>query len=138
MAKKDNQLVIPDEVIMSKIYLIRGKKVLLDHDLAELYEEETKQLKRAVRRNITRFPEDFMFELNTEEFIDLRNQFGTSSWGGARYLPMAFTEHGVIMLASVLNSERAVQINTQVVRIFIKMREILSKNEKIQYQLEKI
>lgn len=93
MAKKDSQLMVPDEVIMNKIYLIRGKKVMLDRDLATLYEVETKQLKRAVRRNITRFPEDFMLELTTKEFSDLRSQFGTSSWGGTRYLPLAFTEH---------------------------------------------
>ena len=107
MSERAKSVSIPDEVIMGKIYLIRGGKVLLDKDLAELYGVETKQLKRAVRRNITRFPEDFMFELNKDEFMDLRSQFGTSSWGGARYLPMAFTEHGVLMLASVLNSERA-------------------------------
>jgi len=93
MAKKDSEIMIPDEVIMNKIYLIRGKKVMLDQDLANLYEVETKQQKRAVRRNISRFPEDFMFfELSTEEFNDLRSQFGTSSWGGTRYPPMAFIE----------------------------------------------
>lgn len=81
MTKESNKIAIPDEIIMGKIYLIRGKKVLLDKDLAELYGVETKQLKRAVRRNLTRFPEDFMFELNTNEFNDLRSQFGTSSWG---------------------------------------------------------
>lgn len=138
MAKKETQLMIPDEVIMSKIYLIRGKKVMLDRDLAELYEVETKQLKRAVRRNIGRFPEDFMFELTNEEFSNLRSQFGTSSWGGARYLPMAFTEHGVIMLASVLNSERAIQVNIQIVRIFTRMREMLASHKEILQKLEKI
>ena len=93
MAKSDYNTLIPDEVIMNKIYMFRETKVMLDRDLADLYEIETKQLKRAVRRNISRFPDDFMFELNPEEFNNLRSQFGTSSWGGARYVPMAFTEH---------------------------------------------
>ena len=126
MAKSDNSTLIPDEVIMKKIYLLRGSKVMLDRDLADLYEIETKQLKRAVRRNISRFPKDFMFELSPEEFNNLRSQFGTSSWGGPRYVPMAFTEHGVIMLASVLNSERAIHVNIQIVRVFTRMSEILT------------
>ena len=103
--------LIPIELIASKIYLIRGVKVMLDRDLAELYGVETKRLKEQVRRNIVRFPEDFMFELTKDEIKNLRSQFATSSWGGARYLPMAFSEHGVLMLSSVLNSERAVQVN---------------------------
>lgn len=138
MSKESKSVAIPDEIIMGKIYLIRGRKVLLDNDLAELYGVDNKQLKRAVRRNITRFPEDFMFELRRNEFNDLRSQFGTSSWGGARYLPMAFTEHGVLMLASVLNSDRAIQINLQIVRIFIRMREMLVSNQEILYRLEKV
>ncbi len=138
MAKKESEILIPNEVIMNKIYLIRGKKVMFDRDLAELYEVETKQLKRAVKRNIKRFPEDFMFELTLEEFSDLRSQFGTSSWGGARYVPMAFTEHGVISLASILNSERAIQVNVQIVRIFIKMREMLASHKEILHKLDKI
>ncbi|MDF1576793.1 MAG: ORF6N domain-containing protein, partial [Bacteroidales bacterium] len=137
MANSDNNTMIPDEVIMKKIYLLRGSKVMMDRDLAELYEIETKQLKRAVRRNINRFPEDFMFELSLEEFNDLRSQFGTSSWGGPRYIPMAFTEHGVIMLASVLNSERAIQVNIQIVRVFTKMREILNSHNELLLKLEK-
>ena len=103
--------LVPIELIASKIYLIRGIKVMLDRDLAELYEVETKRLKEQVRRNIERFPEDFMFELTKDEINNLRSQFAISSWGGARYLPMAFSEHGVLMLSSVLNSERAVQVN---------------------------
>jgi len=138
MSKESKSVAIQDEIIMGKIYLIRGKKVLLDKDLAELYGVDTKQLKRAVRRNITRFPEDFMFELNTNEFYNLRSQFGTSSWGGARYLPMAFTEHGVLMLASVLNSDRAINVNIQVVRIFARMREMLASHAEILHRLEKI
>ena len=91
---------------MQKIYYIRDEKVMLDKDLAELYAVETKQLKRAVRRNIVRFPKDFMFELTTEEFTILRSQFGTSSWGGTRYTPMVFTEHGVLMYRVYLTVKR--------------------------------
>lgn len=138
MTKEKNTVAIPDKIIIEKIYMIRIQKVMLDKDLAELYNVDTKQLKRAVRRNITRFPEDFMFELSTHEFNNLRSQFGTSSWGGSRYLPMAFTEHGVLMLASVLNSERAVQVNIQIVRIFTKMREMLLTHQDILISLEKI
>lgn len=111
---------------------------MLDRDLADLYEIETKQLKRAVMRNISRFPHDFMFELSPKEFDNLRSQFGTSSWGGARYTPMAFTEHGVIMLASVLNSERAIHVNIQIVRIFTRMRKMLASQKDLLYKLEKI
>jgi hypothetical protein len=116
MGKKQNEVAIPDEVVMNKIYVIRSQKVMLDKDLAELYKVETKQLKRAVRRNADRFPDDFMFELSKEEFDNLRNQIGTSSWGGTRYAPMAFTEQGVAMLSSVLNSDRAIKVNIQIVR----------------------
>lgn len=120
-----NERIIPEEVIMSKIYLIRARKVMLDMDLAELYGVETKQLKRAVRRNEKRFPPDFMFELSQKEFENLRSQSGTSSWGGVRYSPMAFTEQGVAMLSSVLNSDRAILVNIQIIRIFTRMREML-------------
>ena len=95
MAKKESGLVVPDEVVMNKIYVIRNQKVMLDRDLAALYQVETKQLKRQVKRNPERFPDDFMFELTKEEYENLRSQFGTSSWGGERYLPMVFTEQGV-------------------------------------------
>ncbi len=111
--------LVPIERIASRIYFIRDMKVMLDRDLAELYGVETKRLKEQVRRNIERFPEDFMFELTKEELINWRSQFATSSWGGARYLPMAFSEHGVLMLSSVLKSERAVQVNIQIMRTFI-------------------
>lgn len=113
--------MIPQEVIMSKIYLIRGMKIMLDKDLAELYGVETKQVKRAVRRNEKRFPQDFMFELSQNELENLRSHFGTSRWGGVRYPPMAFTEQGVAMLSSVLNSERAILVNIQIIRIFTKI-----------------
>jgi hypothetical protein len=108
--------LVPIELIASKIYLIRGIKVMIDRDLAKLYGVETKRLKEQVRRNIERFPEDFMFELTKDETSNLRSQFATSSWGGARYLPMAFSEHGVLMLSSVLNSERAIQVNIHPVK----------------------
>jgi hypothetical protein len=123
---KENSVdLIPDELILNKIYLIRGRKVMLDMDLAELYGVETKHLKRAVRRNEKRFPPDFMFELVHEELENLRSHFGTSSWGGIRYPPMAFSEQGVAMLSSVLNTDRAIRVNIQIIRIFMKMREML-------------
>lgn len=122
---EDHGVMIPDEVIMKKIYLIRGQKVMLDMDLAELYNVETKQLKRAVRRNYSRFPADFMFELSQEELENLRSQIGTSSWGGVRYPPMAFTEQGVAMLSSVLGSDTAILVNIRIIRIYTQMREIL-------------
>jgi len=132
--------LIPDEVIVSKIYLIRGKKVMLDRDLAELYKVETKQLKRAVRRNIERFPDDFMFELSKEELENWRYQFGTSNIEkfGLRVTPFAFTEYGLLMLASVLNSERAIQINIQIVRIFSRMRTMIESHKEILRKLEQL
>jgi len=106
--------LIPVENITSKIFMIRNFKVMLDRDLADLYGVDTAQLKRAVRRNIDRFPEDFMFILKNQEVRNLRCQIGTSSWGGTRYIPMAFTEQGVAMLSTVLNSKRAIQVNIQI------------------------
>ncbi len=130
--------LVPVERIASKIYLIRDVKVILDRDLAELYGVETKRLKEQVRRNIERFPEDFMFELTKEELNNWRSQFATSSWGGARYLPMAFSEHGVLMLSSVLKSERAVQVNIQIMRTFTKLREALIDNKDLRRELEEL
>ena len=140
MVEKVNPISIPDEVIMSKIYLIRNQKIMLDRDLAELYEVETKQLKRAVKRNMDRFPEDFMFELSKEELAEWRHQFGTSKSEkmGLRVSPFAFTEHGVIMLASILNSDKAIRVNLQIVRIFIRMREIMVSNKEILFRLERM
>jgi len=135
---EDDRVMIPDDLIMNKIFLIRGKKVMLDNDLAELYGVETKQLKRAVRRNFKRFPADFMFELSQEELENLRSQFGTSSWGGIRYPPMAFSEQGVAMLSSVLNSDRAILVNIRIIRIFMKMREIFQSNKDIILKLNEI
>ena len=128
--------LISAESITSLIYFIRSQKVMLDRDLAELYGVETKQLKRAVRRNIDRFPEDFMFQPSSDEFEILRCQFGTSSWGGTRYVPMAFTEQGVAMLSSVLNSKRAVQVNIQIMRIFSQFRQILIGHKDLEKKIE--
>jgi hypothetical protein len=110
-------------VIQKKIYELRGHRIMLDFDLAVLYGVETKVLKQAVKRNIQRFPADFMFELNYKEVINLRSQFVTSSWGGTRYKPFAFTEQGVAMLASILNSSKAIQVNISIIRAFIALRQ---------------
>jgi hypothetical protein len=130
----------PNEVIINKIYLIRGKKVMLDRDLSELYQVETKRLKEQVKRNIGRFPEDFMFELTKEEFENWRSQIATSHSEkmGLRYLPFAFTEQGVAMLSSVLNSERAIQMNIQIIRIFTKMKEMALMHSDILLKLESL
>ena len=121
----DSKLILSEETISNTIYYIRNQKVMLDRDLAVLYGIETRVLKQAVRRNITRFPEDFMFELSKEEFQNLTSQIVTSSWGGTRKLPFVFTEHGILMLSSVLNSEKAIQTNIQIMRIFTKVRQML-------------
>jgi flagellar capping protein FliD len=128
--------LVPVELIASKIYLIRGIKVMLDRDLAGLYDVETKVLKQAVRRNIDRFPSDFMFELTKDEFNNLRSQIVTSSWGGARYLPMVFTEQGVAMLSSVLKSDRAIQVNIQIMRAFTQLRKMLSTHSDLKRKIE--
>lgn len=138
MSEDHLPVTLPDTVVMEKIYVIKGTKVMLDNDLAELYGIETKQLKRAVRRNINRFPEDFMFELTTEEFNDLRSQFGTSSWGGARYVSMVFTEHGVLMLSSVLNSERAIKVNIQIMRVYVRIREMILTHKDLLQQMDSL
>ncbi len=135
--EKEN-LIVPDEIISSKIYLIRNQKVMLDRDLAELYQVETKVLKQAVKRNINRFPEDFMFELTKNEFDNLRSQIVTSSWGGTRYLPSVFTEQGVAMLSSVLKSDRAISVNIKIIRIFTKMRDLLNDNLSLRLEIEDI
>ena len=109
--------------IKDRIHEVRGMKVMLDFDLAHLYAIETKRLKEAVRRNIRRFPEDFMFELTSNEWENLRTQFASSSWGGQRYLPFAFTEQGVAMLSSVLNSEIAIDVNIEIMRAFVIIRQ---------------
>ena len=120
---------IPAEHIARRIYFIRGLKVMLDSDLAELYQVPTKAFNQAVKRHEKRFPGDFMFELTPLESRNLRSQSVTSSWGGHRYLPHAFTEQGVAMLSSVLNSERAIRVNIAIMRAFVKLREILSAHK---------
>jgi len=130
--------MIPEETVISKIYQIRGKKVMLDRDLAELYNVETKRLNEAVKRNIERFPNEFMFELTTEEFRNLKSQIATSSWGGRRSLPNVFTEYGVLMLSSVLNSDRAIKVNIQIIKVFAKMREMLTTHREILLKLEQL
>jgi hypothetical protein len=130
--------IIPIEVIERKIYLIRREKVMLDSDLAELYGVTTKRLNEQVRRNPNRFPQDFMFQLSDKEVMNLRSQFATSSsqHGGRRYLPLVFTEQGVAMLSSVLNSERAVLVNVEIMRTFVKLRQMLASNVELSRKLE--
>ncbi|TFG63635.1 MAG: ORF6N domain-containing protein [Gemmatimonadales bacterium] len=134
-----NADLIPAERIEGMILQLRGRKVMLDRDLAALYGVETKALKRAVKRNATRFPDDFMFLIDNEELTDLRCQFGTSSsWGGLRYPPMAFTEQGVAMLSSVLNSERAIAVNIAIMRTFARLRHILASHADLALKLEEL
>jgi phage regulator Rha-like protein len=134
------RLPVPVELIERRIYLIRGQKVMLDSDLAELYRVLTKNLNLAVRRNRQRFPEDFMFQLTPEEAESLRLQIATSKEGrgGRRYLPYAFNEHGVAMLSAVLTSERAVQMSILLVRAFVKMRELLASHKDLAARVEKL
>ncbi|MBP6127810.1 ORF6N domain-containing protein [Flavobacterium sp.] len=126
------------EIITNKIHIIRNQKVMLDYDLATLYEIETKVLKQSVKRNIQRFPEDFMFELTKVEFDDLRSQIVTSSYGGMRYLPFAFTEQGVAMLSGVLKSEKAIKINIAIMRTFVILRNSLLNLEEITSKVKEI
>lgn len=130
--------LVPMEAITAKIYLLRNQKVMLDRDLAELYGVETKVFNQAVRRNITRFPDDFMFELTNQEVRHLRSQFVTSSWGGRRYNPMAFTEQGVAMLSSVLKSERAIEVNIAIMRVFVQMRQMLTTHADLKRKIEEM
>jgi len=129
--------LVPPERIERSILLIRHHKVMLDADLAALYGVETKQLVRAVKRNISRFPDDFMFQLSKNEFENLRYHFGTTSqWGGRRYPPYAFTEQGVAMLSSVLKSKRAVQVNIEIMRTFVRLRRILGSHAELARKLD--
>ena len=134
--KKDlstTSLAVSVQFIERRIYLIRGQKVMIDEDLAELYQVETKRLNEQVRRNKRRFPPDFMFQLTEEEAEILRSQFATSrsGHGGRRSLPYVFTEHGVAMLSSVLNSERSIQVNISIMRAFIRLRQLMDSNEEL-------
>jgi hypothetical protein len=135
---KKSKLMIPDEIVMNKIYIMRDLRIMVDRDLAELYGVETKRLKEAVRRNMQRFPSDFMFEMNDEEFRNWRTQFASSNSDvmGLRHHPFCFTEQGVTMLSCILNSERAIAVNIQIIRIFTKMRELLLTNKEVLLQLE--
>ena len=135
---KSEKSIIPIEVVSQRIFLIRGQKVMLDSDLAELYGIKTMVLNQAVKRNIGRFPLDFMFQLNKTEYEILISQSVISRWGGRRHLPYAFTEHGVAMLSSVLRSPRAVQMNIMIVRAFIKIREILASNKDLSQMIEEL
>jgi hypothetical protein len=138
--KQPAKRIAADSPVEHLIHVIRGQKVMLDADLAKLYGVETGQLNRAVKRNLSRFPEDLMFLLTDEEAERLRCQIGISNRGrgGRRYLPHAFTEHGVVMLCSVLNSERAIQMNLLIVRAFVRMRELMASNKDIAARLEKL
>jgi hypothetical protein len=128
---KNKIAIVASEMIERSIFVIRGHKVMLDADLAKLYGVETKALNRAVKRNIERFPGDFLFRLTTAETDNLRSQIGTSSWGGKRYLPHAFTEQGVAMLSGVLKSKRAVNVNIEIMRAFVKMRKMLISHDEL-------
>jgi len=130
--------LVPIERITSKIDLIRNEKVLIDSDIAELYGVGTKVLVQAVKRNTERFPNDFMFQLSKVEFAILRSQSVTSSWGGRRYPPFAFTEQGVAMLSSVLNSDKAVQVNIAIMRAFVQLRKFLMSNETLAIKLKEL
>lgn len=133
-----NNLIASVAQIESRIFLIRGQKTMLDADLAELYGVETRRLNEQVRRNSERFPEDFMFQLSEEEFANLKSQFATSSWGGRRKLSYAFTEHGAIMAASVLNSPHAIEISVHVVRAFVHMRELVTGHKELAQKLAQL
>jgi len=140
MDNVNTSVLIPEEMIIDKIYLIRGQKVMLDRDLAKLYGLETKVLKQQVKRNSERFPDDFMFELTKDEFANWRSQFVTSNSErmGLRYLPMVFTEHGVLMLSSVLNSKQAISVNIQIMRIFTRIRQMLTDTLSLKLEIEDI
>jgi len=131
--------LIPAESIIRKILIIRGQRVMLDSDLSNLYDETTKRLNQQVKRNIKRFPSDFMFQLTEDEYKSLRSHFATSKGkGGRRYMPYVFTEQGVAMLSSVLNSDKAIEINILIIRAFVKLREIITSHKEVQKKLNEI
>ena len=134
------EVILKEENITSIIYHIRGEKVMLDRDLATLYNVETRVFKQTVRRNINRFPADFMFELSAEEFKNWRSQFVTSNSDkmGLRYAPMAFTEQGIAMLSGILNSLQAIEVNITIMRTFVKMRQLIHQNQLINTQLQEL
>ena len=139
MNPKANKIVIAEEIIISKIYSIRGKQVMLSQDLAELYEVETRVLNQQVKRNIRRFPARYMFQLTKDEYDRLRSQNVTLKRGQhAKYLPYAFTEHGILMLSSILNSERADKVNMLIIDTFVKLRELMFMHKDVIHQLEQV
>ncbi|MES2592583.1 MAG: ORF6N domain-containing protein [Bacteroidota bacterium] len=140
MAKQTTAITIPDETVMNKIYIIRGQKVMIDRDIAELYDVETKALKQAVKRNMDVFPQHFMFEMTDDEFKDWRSQFVTSNSDkmGLRYKPFCFTEHGVLQSATVLKSNRAKKMSIRIIEVFVKMREMLLDNTELRLAIEKL
>ena len=138
VAKKELQALVEDQKILNRIYVVRGQKVMLDRDLAEMYGVETKVFNQSVKRNTDRFPKDFMFTLSEKEWKNLRSQIVTSSWGGTRYRPNVFTEQGVAMLSSVLNSKTAIEVNIRIIRVFTKLREYALTHKEILIQLYKL
>ena len=132
------EISILEKKITNIIYSIRGQKVMLDYNLAELYQVETRRLNERVKRNTRRFPEDFMFRLTQEEWMNLKSQNATSSWGGRRKSPYAFTEHGVLMLSSVLNSERSIAVNINIMRVYTKIKKMLFWNNDLLLRMEKV
>jgi hypothetical protein len=131
-----DEIILNEENIVSRIFLLRSERVMLDSDLAEIYKVETRMLNCAVKRNEKRFPSDFMFQLSIEEWENLKYQYGTSSWGGKRKLPYVFTEHGAIMLAAVLNGQRAIDASISVVRAFLKLRQLITMSKETARKLE--
>jgi hypothetical protein len=138
MVKKELQSLVMEQKILNRIYVLRNQKVMLDEDLAEMYKVETRRLNEQVKRNSSRFPKDFMFTLTEKEFTNLKSQNATSSWGGRRKLPNAFTEQGVAMLSSILNSDVAIEVNIRIIRVFTKLREYTLTNKEILLQLAKL
>jgi hypothetical protein len=140
MEKQETTIPISDEVVMSKIYFVRGHKVMLDSDLSELYQVETKGLKRAVNRNADIFPKHFMFELTENEFASMKSQIDNikAGRGGTRYLPMVFTEYGVLQVANVLRSIRAKQMSIRIIEVFVRLHKILTDNLELRLTIEKL
>ncbi len=136
--KSDSTALVPQELIENKIHLLRGHKVMFDKDLANLYGIETRYLNKSANRNIDRFPKDFMFTLTKEEYSNLKFRFGTSRWGGSRKLPRAFTEHGILMLSSVLKSERATLVNIAIMRAFVRIRQLITINKDLVQKLSEL
>ena len=133
-----SEIIISSEIISNKIYFIRNQKVMLDKDLAELYDVETKRINEQTKRNIDRFPENFMFQLTENEFEILKSQFATSSWGGTRKLPYVFTEHGILQLSNVIKSERATKMSIKIIEVFVSLRNFLTDNLTLKLDIEQI